>query len=238
MKAIAFVITAVMAHVAVAAPDPAAPDPAAPDPDPAAPPRDPSPELRFAPPSLTPLIAPASPAEPPLDGGRMVGETLVGAGVGFVGMVLGGAAGVGIECSGGCPGEFGGLGGAIIGGAIGGVVGIGTGVYLIGNAGDQTGSYGATIGGALLGATLGGLVAAGFANANLDTAAGISAVAGPFVGALIGFNATRRWDRPAQAPALGSLVRFDRGALRAGIPLVTPATASGGGLLSLASGTF
>lgn len=237
MKAIALVISVAMTSAAVAAPDPAAPA----DPDPAAPPRDASPEQRFAPPSLAPLVAPPrseETAEPPIDGGRLVGETLVGGGVGFVGLVLGAVAGVGIECSGGCPGEFGGLGGAIIGGAIGGVFGIGTGVYLIGNAGDQTGSFGATIGGAFLGATLGGLAAAGFGSAKLDTAAGITAVAGPFVGALIGFNVTRRWDRPSQSPALGSLVRFDHGALRAGIPLVTPATANGGSLLSIASGTF
>ncbi|HET9993514.1 MAG TPA: hypothetical protein VFQ65_33485 [Kofleriaceae bacterium] len=251
MKAFALVALVMTVKTAAAAPDPAAPDPAAPDPaapaqppdpgapDPAA--SDPAAPPRFAPPSLAPLVVPVAHGEtepPPLDGGRLVIEVVGGGGIGFVGLVLGAFAGAGLECANGCPGDFGGLGGAILGGAVGGVLGIGVGVYLVGNYGDQTGSFGATIGGAVLGATAGGLLAAGMASEgrSFDSAATIVAVAGPFVGGMIGFNLTRRWDRPAAAPAIGSLVRFDRGTWRAGVPIVAPSAS--GSYLSIASGSF
>ncbi|MEO6777693.1 MAG: hypothetical protein ABI467_32505 [Kofleriaceae bacterium] len=247
MTTIVMMTLVAAARTTIAAPDPAAPDPATPDPaapDPAAPDpaaaraSTPSPDWRFAPPSLAPVIATNAPIEPPpLDGGRLAGEAALGAGIGVVGFALGALAGAGLECAVGCDAEFGGLGGAIIGGAIGGVLGIGTGVYLGGNAGDQTGSFGASVGGALLGASVGGLVAAGLINGDhLDSAAAIVFVASPFAGALIGFNVTRRWDRPARAPAIGSLVRFDHGELRAGVPIVAPSAT--GGYLSVASGSF
>ena len=232
MKRLVLVALVMTVKTAAAAPDPAAPDPAATDP--AAPPQ------RFAPPSLAPRVEPVAPAEaePPLDAGRVAGEVAVGAGIGFVGLLLGGAAGAGLECSSGCPGDFGGLGGAIVGGAVGGVLGVGVGIYLIGNAGEQTGSFGATLGGAVLGATVGGLVAAGMANhgSSLDSAAVVLFVASPFVGGVLGFNLTRRWDRPAAAPAIGSLVRFDHGAVRAGVPIFAPSPS--GSYLSIASGSF
>ena len=237
MKRLVLVALVMTVKTVAAAPDPAAPDPAAPNPtatDPAAP------QQRFAPPSLAPRVEPVAPAEaePPLDAGRVAGEVAVGAGIGFVALLLGGAVGEGIECSGGCPGDFGGLGGAIVGGAVGGVLGVGVGIYLIGNAGEQTGSFGATLGGTVLGATVGGLVAAGMANhgSSLDSAAVVLFAASPFVGGLLGFNLTRRWDRAARAPTIGSLVRFDHGTVRAGVPIFAPSPS--GSYLSIASGAF
>jgi len=239
MKALAFATLSMTASVAAAAPDP---DPAAPPPaDPAAPVGPPAVDRetpRLAPPSMTRPVVIAPEGDPPLDGGRIAGEVLVGAGAGAVGLTLGALAGAGIECAHGCPGDFGGLGGAIIGGAIGGVIGIGVGVWAIGNAGDQTGSLGAAVGGAFLGAAAGGLLGAAMDSVDhhLDNAIGVVVVAGPFAGALIGFNLSRHWDRPSP-PAVGSLLRYDRGTLHAGIPLVAP-NANGTSMLSLASGSF
>ncbi len=74
------------------------------------------------------------------------------------------------------------------------------GVYAVGNIGNQTGSFKATLGGSFLG-FLGGVGAAACLAELYDTnqffpAQGYCLLAGPPIGATIGFNLTRRYKSP------------------------------------------
>ena len=89
--------------------------------------------------------------KPPLSGGRITGEILVGGVGGIVGGLGGGFIGAGVARE-GYPNE---LVGFIIGGSIGYTLGSSIGVYLVGNTGGETGSFLATLGGSLLGFGLG-----------------------------------------------------------------------------------
>jgi hypothetical protein len=128
---------------------------------------------------------------PPLSGGRLIGEVAIGGLFGAGGIVAGAYIGFGLETQGGCNGEFCGLGGAIVGGAAGLAFVTPLGVYLVGSSDGQTGSLGATIGGSVIG-TLVGIAAAAGANENEGLALTFLA-AGPIVGSMIGFNATRKY---------------------------------------------
>lgn len=156
-------------------------------------------EDELSPPGMTPPRAPATPVAyalddetPPISGTRLAGEALLG-GLFAVGGGIGGAyMGFAIETAGDCNGEFCGLGGIILGGAIGLTFATPVGVYLAGSHSGETGSLGATIGGSVLGS----LVGIGAAAAAESEASVVLLVAGPVVGSMIGFNATRRYDRP------------------------------------------
>lgn len=168
-----------------------------------------------------PFSMPDRPAVPPLDGGRLVGELLLGGLIGFGGVIVGGFAGAGLCVDNG--GEDGGddfacLGSIVIGAYVVGAVGFGLGVGIVGRSGSQTGSIGAAIGGTLLG----GLVSLLSLYSNNDELIVGAMVGLPVLGGMIGFNATRRWRNPSPSFApIGSLVRLDRGGVSLGIPFVT-----------------
>jgi hypothetical protein len=128
---------------------------------------------------------------PPVSGARLFGELAVG-GLFAVGGGVGGAVlGFGLETNGGCHSEFCGLGGIVIGGIAGLAFVTPVGVYLVGSAGDETGSFAATLGGSVLG-TLAGIAAA--AGSGEEDAAAVLLVAGPVLGSMAGFNLTRKYD--------------------------------------------
>jgi len=93
-------------------------------------------------------------------------------------------------------------------------------VYLIGNAGPQTGSLGRTYLGGLAGALVGGLLMSVAVMSENDAVA-ISALAAaavaPALGAIIGFNSSRRYDQPA--PVRAALLSVESGRLRLGFPV-------------------
>jgi hypothetical protein len=174
-------------------------------------------------------------SKPPLSGGRLGGEFLLGAAAGIGGGFLGAVIGVGVTKD-GCEGEdWCGLGGAIVGGYIGAVLAPPMAVYLVGASGDQTGSVGATFGGALLGGAVGLAAGIGVGRANTELGVGV-AMAGPVVGAMVGFNLSRRYKVSASPPAVGSLITVDRGRVALGAPIVIGGHGVVG--LSLAGGSF
>jgi hypothetical protein len=126
---------------------------------------------------------------PPLSGGRLLGEAFVGGLFGAGGILGGGYVGYKLETSGGCGGEYCGLGGAVLGGVVGLAFVTPVGVYMIGNTDGQTGSLGATIGGSVIGT----LVGIGAAAASQNEAGVVLLLAGPLVGSMVGFNATRKY---------------------------------------------
>lgn len=152
--------------------------------------------------------------EPPLTPAGLIGQLVVGG----LGSIAGGFGGLVVAdkfCDGGGNPDAC-FGSALLGVFIGGSLGFAAGVYFGGSLGDQTGSFAAT----MLGATLGGSLAI-LGVASSDETAGILVllVAAP-VGALVGFNATRRW-KPGKGLTVGSLLRTDRGQVSFGVPLVT-----------------
>jgi hypothetical protein len=172
---------------------------------------------------------------PPLSGGRLGGELLLGAAAGVGGGFLGAVIGVGLTKD-GCKGEdFCGLGGAIVGGYIGAVLAPPMAVYLVGASGDQTGSVGATFGGALLGGAVGLGAGIGIGRANGQLGFAI-VMAGPIVGAMVGFNLSRHYKASASPPPVGSLLTVDRGRVALGAPIVIGGHGVVG--LSLAGGSF
>lgn len=198
----------------------------------------------IAPPRMQPVSPPLAPpfrpdlmSRPPipeLDGGRIVGEVLLGYLGGFVGILGGGLIGA-ATCNDSSSGdEFGCLGPILIGAAIGGTLTMAAGVYVVGSSGNQGGSYAAALGGTVLGGLLGIVVAAAGDGNSAGALLGLSM---PMVGALIGFNASRHWDEP---PPVGSLVRLDRGRISLGVPLVLHTEIRGAPTttLSLVSGSF
>ncbi len=120
---------------------------------------------------------------------------VVGVALGIVGVYVG--AGLELELT-DSKNEFSGFGGAIIGALIGYTLGSATGVYLVGNIGDGTGSFLATLGGSILGVLGYGV--------------------GSPIGAAIGFNLTRRYKSP---PASGNaLINFRDGQIGLAVPTI------------------
>src|SRR5262245_29259692 len=176
-------------------------------------------------------------ATPPLSGGRLAGELVLGAAAGLAGGFAGGMIGYEFQ-KGSCTGEeWCGLGGFIVGGYLGATLAPPVAVYLVGASGDQTGSPAATAIGALLGGGLG--LAAGVGAGRANGWLGFTiAMAGPVVGSMVGFNLTRRYRDAGPAPVPGSLVRVDGGRVAIGVPLVVRSSKDGMVGLSLASGSF
>ncbi|MBI1927859.1 HEAT repeat domain-containing protein [Candidatus Poribacteria bacterium] len=153
---------------------------------------------------------------PPLSLGRIAGEIAVGAGGGLIGLLAGARIG---QSSGY------GIGIAIVGTITGFTLGCSLGVYLVGNIGNETGSFLATWGGSILGGV----------PAYFGVVIGYGAVAGdgdvpdwaPLVGlgmlsqstgATIGFNLTRRYESPPTAG--NALLNFDEGQVRLAVPTI------------------
>jgi hypothetical protein len=139
---------------------------------------------------------------PPLSGRRIVGELVLG-GLGLVGGAFGGAL-IGAAAT----KSYGGL---ALGGTLGGLLGATTGVYVIGSAGNETGSLPATAAGAGLGLVLGVVLAEKATDSKSVGPSTLAiAIASPAVGALVGFNMTRRWrsghprDRTAWVPIVSA----------------------------------
>lgn len=136
---------------------------------------------------------------PPLSAGRLAGEVFVGslflAGGAVGGAVIGDTLWTNREGCGFSP--------VCLGGLVGAVAGIGlvapVGVYLIGASGRETGSFGATLAGSAIGTVVGlGAIAIDDENA----AMAIPLLVAPIVGAMIGFNATRRYESAPQASSV------------------------------------
>lgn len=153
--------------------------------------------------------------KPPIDGGRVVGQVVLGTVTGAVGVIGGAYAGYGV-CS-DRSGEFACIGHIVIGAFVGGVAGMSFGVYAVGNAKSTRGSYGTTFLGTLLGAGVGILVGIAVGQGNNEGVGFGAFVATSMAGSLVGFYAGRKWrDEP---PRVGSLLRLDRGRVSLGLPL-------------------
>lgn len=200
----------------------------------------------LAPPGVSPRVdappriphPPLQPPAPPLSGGRIVGEIIVGGLLGIVGGLIGGLAGA-VVCADG-DGEFACLGSVIIGGYFGGAAAFGLGVAAVGKSGDQDGSVGAAVLGGVLGAGVGLVSLFALDDGGGNEGAIVTLFVGaPIVGALFGFNATRRWRAP-KSPRVGSLLRLDGGSVSLGIPVVVHAEQRGVPTtsVSLFSGAF
>ena len=188
-----------------------------------------APAVAQLPPTLPPYVPPTPPGAtepipsprvressetPPLSGGRVIGEAAIGS-LFLVGGTIGGAyIGYGLETTDGCHDEFCGLGGAIIGGAVGMTFVTPLGVYLVGNSNGETGSLGATIGGSVIGTLVGVGLAAALED---DTVSPVVLVAGPVVGSIIGFNATRRYVDRRVARAWAPVANVSNGTASLGL---------------------
>jgi len=126
--------------------------------------------------------------KPPLDGGQMVGQLIIG-GLFTLGGAVGGAfLGVGLEND--CNDEC--YGGIIVGGLVGGTVMAAIGVNLVGDTDEVEGSLGM----AVVGSMLTTLVTIGvISNSNFqgETAPVLMLMAAPAIGAMLGFNLSREY---------------------------------------------
>jgi hypothetical protein len=143
-------------------------------------------------------------ADPPPSMGRIGGEILLGMVVGAGGALIGALLGGGV-----CKGSGRDCDNATIGGAsAGGIPTIPLGVQAVGAAGEQTGSLGAAYLGSLIGG-LGGLLM--LANGR-DEITALGLLLAPPIGAMIGFNATRRYTpRHVRVRVTASLVDWSSG---------------------------
>ena len=141
-------------------------------------------------PRVEPPRAAPSRGTPPLSAGRLLGEIMVGGLAGIGGAYLGGYIGY-ATCT-DHSGEWACVGNVVIGGYLGGIVAMSAGVYAVGSLDDQGGSYGSTLGGALLG-SLAGIGIAAVGEDEGPTIVGLIAM--PIAGAIIGFNASRHYDK-------------------------------------------
>ncbi len=158
--------------------------------------------------------------KPLLSKKRIFGEILAGGGLGVVGGLAGGLAGLGIGYL-LAPDEeedIGLIAGFFLGASIGYPIGSALGVYIVGDTGDETGSFVATLCGSLLGASL------SYAAILLRILPGkplldyMSFFAVPPILACIGFNMTRRYKSP---PSSGTaLLNIREGQMTLGIPTV------------------
>jgi len=115
-----------------------------------------------------------------------------------------------------------GLPGAVIGYAIASNLGCALGVYLIGNSGDEKGSFGDAFGGSLVGSLLGGGLSYLIAQTDKDTDGipyeyAVFVVGGQVTGAIIGFNHSRK--KKAEIPSEG-LLNINGGKLSLAFPQV------------------
>jgi hypothetical protein len=129
---------------------------------------------------------PARAGTPPLDGGLVFGELMVG-GLFAVGGGIGGAY-LGFAMDHDCEDEC--YGGAVLGAFLGGTIMAAVGVDLVGDRDDVEGSLGAAVGGSMV-TTLLAVVAIASSNDSEGSLALL--IAAPPIGAAIGFNLTRHY---------------------------------------------
>ena len=143
--------------------------------------------------------------KPPMTSGRILGQTLAGTGGGFLGML----AGAGISLIGGesLPSLF-------IGMLAGSTIGSSIGVFIAGSAGNQQGSYPATLLGSVLGMIV--FLQLGFDSDYLSFY--IAAIAMPTLGGIIGFNLTRKYENPPASE--GAMIYFEKGKIKASPPAI------------------
>ena len=175
--------------------------------------------------------------EPPLNVKRITGEILAG---GLGGAILGGGIVLLAELASECP-SWGASGCDIIlfagwfGFPIGYILGNTAGVYIVGNTGNETGSFLATLGGSILG--IAGAVAAlellynpyfGLENHyEDDILIATLFLAGPPIGATVGFNKTRRYKSPPASET--ALINFRDGQTSFAVPTIYSRPDSFGG---------
>ena len=149
--------------------------------------------------------------KPPLSGARIASEILGSVG----GEILGGIVGVYIGA------RIAGREGA--GWVVGSTIGTATMVYLVGNIGNQTGSFWATLIGSILGV---GVEVIASENIILLMAS----IAVPPIFTTIGFNLTRRYKSPPASET--ALINFSEGQMRLAIPTMYSQPNSFGGTLT------
>jgi hypothetical protein len=161
----------------------------------------------------------------PADPGKVTGELFAGGLGAILGGVVFGRVGFGLASSGGGSGfgccDVGGLIGGLVGYLVGSNVGCATGICLVGNSGDERGSYWAGLGGSFLGTLVGGICAIGiFRDSDDDSGAAplflmTAAQAG---GATLCFNATRK--KKVKVPSV-ALLNLDGEKLSLAFPQVS-----------------
>lgn len=160
----------------------------------------------------------------PVKSDKIAGEIFAGG----AGALLGGVLGAGIGYSltykenEGDWFNLSGVPGAVVGYTIASNLGCALGVYLIGNSGDEKGSFGDAFGGSLVGSLLGGGLAYLVAKTEKDVDGipyryAIFVVAGQATGAIIGFNHSRK--KKAEIPSEG-LLNINDGKLSLAFPQV------------------
>jgi hypothetical protein len=163
-------------------------------------------------PAQTTKAAAAKTQKPPASGGKTAGQILAGVGVGVLGCAV--VALTTSERSRDDDEAY--VAAMTAGGLVAGALATPGLVHLIGSGGPQTASLGMTYAGGLAGVAVGAIILA----ATGDSGAGGLALAGsvilPAVGAVIGFNATRRFKSP---PAVQTaLLSVTLGKLTVGVP--------------------
>jgi hypothetical protein len=169
-------------------------------------------------------------AEPdPVKPEKIAGEIFVGGGAALLLGVLGAGLGYAMTYNGNRDEWFNtsGVPGAVVGYAITSNIGCALGVYLIGNSGNEKGSFSATLGGSLTGSLVGGGLVFLLYKANHGEGSPapyffIAAVA-QTTGAVIGFNHSRK--KKVEAPS-GALLNLDNGRLSLSFPKVNLSTDS------------
>jgi len=169
-------------------------------------------------------------AEPdPVKPEKIAGEVFVGGGTALLLGVLGAGLGYAMTYNGNRDEWFNtsGVPGAVVGYAITSNIGCALGVYLIGNSGNEKGSFSATLGGSLTGSLVGGGLVFLLYKANHNEGSPapyffIAAVA-QTTGAVIGFNHSRK--KKVEAPS-GALLNLDNGRLSLAFPQVDLSTDS------------
>ena len=144
----------------------------------------------------------------PISPGLLGGGCLGGAAVGLVGLIVG----VGIGAEEGCY-ELGcGMPEGLIVGAIGCMLGTAIGVYIVGSWGNETGSFLATLGGSIIGGVV--WIAIG------REVSAVMTIPASTIGAIIGFNLTRRYKSPPDSKT--ALINFRDGQMSLAVPAIYP----------------
>jgi hypothetical protein len=162
--------------------------------------------------STSPEIRQSSGPTPNINISRISGEFAAGGVFGFLLSYV--FAGIGYKTIGLQDEEDSGMLGAFVGFFAGAAVGSSFGVYIIGNIGNQTGSYGAT----LLGSTLGIGISLITLSDPDDSAFWIKLYTLPALGGIMGFNASRRYKT---MPASGSaIINLKDGRMDLAVPII------------------
>jgi hypothetical protein len=166
-------------------------------------------------PAKTSKAAAPKTQKPPVSGRKMAAQILAGAGVGALGIAV--VALVASEDTAEDDQVM--MTAMTAGGLVAGILVTPGLIHLIGSGGPQTASLGTTYLGGLAGAAVCGIILAATYNSDAESSSGLvlaGAVLLPAIGAVIGYNASRRYDSPPQVQA--SLLSVTGGKLRLGIP--------------------